>query len=133
MLDPEVIQMRGFKNVVQDGRTTGFQIRVRCPYYRGIWASLLEGAAVTVDGVTFPQETTRWTINGETFNASELANKPDLRWPYEEPVVLTVDKSGGLEPGLHDVQVSITWRWSYIPVEMQPTTNISQRRLVLVR
>ena len=24
MLDPEVIQMRGFKNVVQDGRTTGF-------------------------------------------------------------------------------------------------------------
>jgi len=47
--------------------------------------------------------------------------------------VLTVDRPGGLEPGLHDVQVAITWRWSYIPVEMQPTTNVSDRKLVLVR
>jgi hypothetical protein len=133
MLDPEVIQMRGFQNVVQDGRTTGFQVRVRSPYYRGIWASLLEGATVTVEGETFPPQTTRWTLDGKTFSASELADEPALRWPYEEPVILTVDKPGGLEPGLHDVQVSITWRWSYVPVEMQPTTNISQRKLVLVR
>jgi hypothetical protein len=133
MLDQHVIQMRGFKNVVQDGRTTGFQVRVRSPYYRGIWASLLEGATVTVDGETFPPETTRWTLGGKTFSASELANEPEMRWLYEEPVILTVDKPGGLEPGLHDVQVSITWRWSYITVEMQPTTNISRRKLVLVR
>lgn len=133
MLEQEVIQMRGFKNVMQNGQTTGFQVRVRSPYYRGIWASLLEGATVTVDGESFPPETTRWTLNGKTFSASELADEPELRWPYEEPVILTVDKPGGLEPGLHDVQVSVTWRWSYIPVEMQPTTNISHRKLVLVR
>ena len=133
MLDQQVIQMRGFKNVVQDGQTMGFQVRVRCPYYRGIWASLLEGAAVTVDGESFSSESTQWTLNGKTFSASELANEPELRWPYEESVILTVGKPGGLEPGLHDVQVSITWRWSYIPVEMQPTTNISQRKLVLIR
>ena len=56
-----------------------------------------------------------------------------LRWAFEEPAVLTVDKPGGLEPGVHDVRVAVTWRWSYIPVEMQPTTNISSRKLVLVR
>src|SRR5947209_12867166 len=98
MLEQEVIQMRGFKNVVQDGRTTGFQVRVRCPYYRGIWASLLEGAAVTVDGESFPPETTRWTLNGKTFSASELADEPEMRWLYEEPLILTVEKPGGLEP-----------------------------------
>ncbi len=133
MLEPEVIQMRGFKNVVHDSRTTGFQVRVRCPYYRGIWASLLEGATVSVDGEAFPRETTQWTLNGKMFSASELTDDPEMRWPYEEPVILTVDKPGGLEPGIHNVQVSVTWRWSYIPVEMQPTTNISQRKLVLVR
>ena len=37
MLEAHVIQTRGFTNV--DG---GFQVTVRCPYYRGIWASLLE-------------------------------------------------------------------------------------------
>ena len=90
MLESHVIQMKDFENV-GEGTSTGFQVSVRCPYYRGIWASLLEGAEVTVD------------------------------------------KAGGLQPGLHDVEVAVTWRWSYIPVEMQPTTHISNRKLVLVR
>ena len=106
---------------------------MRCPYYRGIWASLLEGAELTVDGETFGADDVRWTIGDRTFTTDELAEAADERWPFEEPAILTVDRPGGLEPGLHDVQVSITWRWSYIPVEMQPTTNISTRKLVLVR
>jgi hypothetical protein len=125
MLEAHVIQTRGFMNV--DG---GFQVTVRCPYYRGIWASLLEGAELTVDGETFAD--VHWTLGGKTYTIDELAESVDLRWPFEEPAILTVDKPGGLEAGLHDVEVAIAWRWSYIPVEMQPTTNISNRKLVLV-
>jgi uncharacterized protein DUF6379 len=132
MLDKDVIQLKGFKNV-GDGEPTGFQVAVRCPYYRGIWASLLEGAELTVDGETFGSDGVRWTLGGKEFTSAELAEATDARWPFEEPAILTVDKPGGLEPGLHDVQVAVTWRWSYIPVEMQPTTNISNRKLVLVR
>ena len=126
MLEKHVIQTRGFKNV--DG---GFQVAVRCPYYRGIWASLLEGAEVTVDGETFSGDAVSWTLAGTTYSADELADATDARWPFEEPAVLTVDRRDGLEPGIHEVQVAVTWRWSYIPVEMQPTTNISNRKLVL--
>jgi len=128
MLESQVIQQKGFKNVGD-----GFQVAVRCPYYRGIWASLLEGAELTVDGETYGRDEIRWTIGGQTFTGDALAEATDARWPFEEPAVLTVDRPGGLEPGLHDVQVSVTWRWSYIPVEMQPTTNISNRKLVLTR
>jgi hypothetical protein len=127
MLEAHVIQTKGFKNV--DG---GFQVAVRCPYYRGIWASLLEGAELTVDGEMFGVDDVRWTLGDRTFSAAELAEATDARWPFEEPAILAVDRPGGLEPGLHEVQVSITWRWSYIPVEMQPTTNISSRKVVLV-
>jgi Domain of unknown function (DUF6379) len=127
MLEKDVIQQKGFTNV--DG---GFQVAVRCPYYRGIWASLLEGVELSVDGETFGSDDVRWTLAGKDFTTAELADATDARWPFEEPAVLTVDKSGGLEPGLHDVEVAVTWRWSYIPVEMQPTTNISNRKLVLV-
>ena len=127
MLESHVIQTKGFKNV--DG---GFQVAVRCPYYRGIWASLLESVELTVDGETFAGASVRWTLGGKTYATSELADETEARWPFEEPAVLTVDKPGGLEPGLHDVEVAVTWRWSYIPVEMQPTTNISNRKLVLV-
>jgi Domain of unknown function (DUF6379) len=132
VLEKDVIQQKGFKNV-GDGEPTGFQVAVRCPYYRGIWASLLEGAELTVDGERFGTDDIRWTLGGKTFGDAELADASEARWAFEEPAVLTVDKPGGLEPGLHDVQVSVTWRWSYIPVEMQPTTNISNRKLVLVR
>jgi hypothetical protein len=132
MLEKDVIQQKGFGNV-GDGEPTGFQLAVRCPYYRGIWASLLEGAELTVDGETFGPGEIRWTLGGQMHDAAELAATADLRWPFEEPAILTVEKPGGLEPGLHDVQVAITWRWSYIPVEMQPTTSISSRRLVLVQ
>ena len=132
MLESHVIQTKGFKNVGDDA-PTGFQVAVRCPYYRGIWASLIEGAELTVDGETFGADSIQWTLDGKRFTNAELAEAAGARWPFETPAVLTVDRPGGLESGLHDVQVSITWRWSYIPVEMQPTTNISHRKLVLVR
>ena len=132
MLESHVIQTKGFKNV-GDGAPTGFQVAIRCPYYRGIWASLLEGVELTVDGETFTSDGVRWTLGGKTLTSAQLSDAADARWLFEEPAILTVDKPGGLEPGIHDVQVSITWRWSYIPVEMQPTTNISNRKLVLVR
>jgi hypothetical protein len=128
MLEKHVIQAKGFKNVGD-----GFQVAVRCPYYRGMWASLIEGAEVTVDGETFASDSVSWMLGGQTYAAAELGEAADARWPFEEPAILTVDRPGGLEPGLHDVQVAVTWRWSYIPVEMQPTTNISNRKLVLVR
>src|SRR6266496_6350148 len=123
MLEAHVIQTKGFKNV--EG---GFQVAVRCPYYRGIWASLLEGAELTVDGETYSRESVTWTLGASRCTADELAEAADDRWAFEEPAVLTVQKPGGLEPGLHEIEVAITWRWSYIPVEMQPTTNVSSRK-----
>jgi Domain of unknown function (DUF6379) len=132
LLERDVIQQQGFRNV-GGAEPTGFQVAVRCPYYRGIWASLLESVELTVDGETFGGDGVRWTLGGETFTADQLPESSDARWPFEEPAILTVDKPGGLEPGLHDVEVAVTWRWSYIPVEMQPTTNVSNRKLVLVR
>ena len=136
MLEAHVIQTKGFKNVGFDdvgGEPSGFQLAVRCPYYRGIWASLIEGAELTVDGETFGSDSVRWALGGESYTTAELADSDEVRWPFEEPAILTVDKPGGLEPGLHELRVAVTWRWSYIPVEMQPTTNISNRKLVLVR
>jgi len=131
VLESHVIQTKGFKNV-GEGEPTGFQVTVRCPYYRGIWASLLEGAELTVDREIFGTDAIRWTLAGESYTSAELEEATDARWPFDEPAILSVDRPGGLEPGLHEIQVAVTWRWSYIPEEMQPTTNISARKLVLV-
>jgi hypothetical protein len=133
MLEKDMIQSRGFRNVSRNGQVTGFQVAVRTLYYRGIWASLLEGAEVTVDSEKFSREQAAWTIGNRTFTVAELANATNVRWPFEQVAVLTLDKPGGLKPGLHEVEVAVIFRASYMPIEMQPWINKASRKLVLVQ
>lgn len=133
MLEQEVIQAKGFKNVFDGDRPIGFDVRVRTPYYRGVWLSLVEGAEVTVDGERFDRRSVDWIISGRRYPTDDLARATETRWPFAEPAVLRVAKPGGLAPGLHEVEVAITWRMSYMPIEMQPTTHTTRRKVTLVR
>jgi hypothetical protein len=131
MLETEVIQLQGFRNVLKDGATTGFQVRIRIPYYRGIWASLLEGADVAVDGEEFSCDDVLWTLGSKTLTLAELEAASDVRWPFDEPAVLTVPKPGGLSVGVHDVHVKLAFRASYIPPDVGPLITRCERKLVL--
>lgn len=131
MLEKEVIQLYGFRNVLKDGVATGFQVRIRIPYYRGVWASLLEGADVAIDGEDFSRDHILWTLGDKTLTLPELAAASDVRWPFDEPAVLTVPKPGGLTVGMHDVQVKLAFRASYMPPDMGPWITRSERKLAL--
>lgn len=132
MFEEPIIQSRSFQNVGEPGARVGFQVSIRTPYYRGVWLSLLEGADVTVDGRRHARAGVTWTIQGQTYSVSELASASDRRWPYEEPAVLTVPHAGGLDPGMHAIEVAVVYRMSYIPAEMQPTVSIARRNLTMV-
>ncbi|OZB89553.1 MAG: hypothetical protein B7X41_02195 [Microbacterium sp. 14-71-5] len=67
MLDRDIIQNRGFANVVEDGRVTGFALRLRNPNYRGLSSSLVDGVDVTVDGRTWTHEQTLVELQGRRF------------------------------------------------------------------
>jgi hypothetical protein len=131
MLEKEVIQLFGFRNVSKDGVTAGFQVRIRIPYYRGIWASLLEGADVAIDGEEFAREDILWTLGDRTLSLAELEAATEVRWPFDEPAVLTVPKPGGLAIGMHDVHVKLAFRASYMPPDMGPWITRCQRKLAL--
>jgi sugar phosphate isomerase/epimerase len=120
MLDRDLVQHRGFSNVVADGRVTGFQLLLRNPNYRGLSSSLVDGVDVTVDGTTWSHEDTLVTLQGRSFTLDELRRSTDARWHLDEPAVVTVRLDGGLAPGVHDVAVGIRLRAPYIPIEFQP-------------
>jgi hypothetical protein len=132
MLERDMIQSKGFKNFLRNGQIAGFQLRYRTPYYRGVLCSLLEGAEVSVDGETFARDQTRWTIGNRTFTHDELAKASDVRWQFKDAAILTVTKSGGLKPGLHDVQVVLKWRRSYARIEEQPSVHTARKKMVLM-
>ena len=48
LLERELIQSTGFRNVRDGGEVTGFQLRLRMPSYRGMAASLIDGVSVRV-------------------------------------------------------------------------------------
>ena len=56
MLEKEIIQQRGFRNIEKDGEVIGFQVRVRSAYYRGIYLSELFPGSMLVDGKVYPKE-----------------------------------------------------------------------------
>ncbi len=114
MLEKTNIQMRGFHNVKENGKIVGFQVCYKSAYYRGIWLSLMKGFEVTVDGEKFPREKIKVTINGKTYTQDEMTKIGNVHWQNYEPAILTVEKPGGLTPGVHEVRINYTHRISYL-------------------
>lgn len=133
MLEKEMIQSRGFRNISRNGKIVGFQVPFRTTYYRGVFLSQLGEATVTVDGEKYSGTQITWTISGRSYAQAELATFSDVHWPYLEPAILTVDKAGGLTMGLHEVEVSYEYSASYMPPSMDPQRVSGKRKMILAR
>ena len=132
LLERDLIQSVGFRNVREGDRITGFQLRVRMPSYRGMTASLIDGIAVRVDDlVDVAAEVPTWTFGGKTYTLAELWESDGVRWPLEEAAIVTVPFEGGLPDGVHEVSIELRLRMSYIPVEHQPSTYKVTKRVTL--
>ncbi len=132
LLERDLIQSVGFRNVREGDRVTGFQFRVRMPSYRGMAASLIDGIAVRVDDlVDVGADVPRWTFGGRTYTLAELWDGDGVRWPLEEAAIVTVPLDGGLPEGVHEVSIELRLRMSYIPEEHQPSTYRETRHITL--
>lgn len=134
-LEFPTIQSRGFRNVSDGDRITGFQVPIRLNYYRGVWLSQLRPATIKVDGETFDGDSITWTIDDETYEQQDLADHPDVNWGNTSPAILTVRKAGGLDLGIHDVEVESLFSASYLPprLDLGFFAGSVARRMVLVR
>lgn len=132
LLERDILQSTGFRNVREGDEVTGFQFRLRMPSYRGMAASLIDGVSVRVgDLVDVPADVPRWTLQGKTYTLAELWESDGVRWPLEDAAVITVPHPGGLPDGIHEVSIELRLRMSYIPVEHQPSTYRVTRRIAL--
>lgn len=132
LLERDLIQSSGFRNVREGGRVTGFQFRIRMPSYRGMAASLVDGVAVRVGNlVDVPADVPLWTFGGRQYTLHELRNSDGVRWPLEEAALVTVPFDGGLPQGVHELTIELRLRMSYIPLEHQPSTYRTSRTVTL--
>lgn len=115
MNEKYLICTRDFRNVIENGKIAGFQVKVKIPYYRGIAVSLIEKLGLSVDGENFGRDRIKFTIGNRTMTMDEVDKAVDVRWPFDQTATLTVSKEGGLSTGMHTVKFDITIRKSYWP------------------
>lgn len=115
MLDRSVLQIRGFKNVIENGKITGFQFNIRSQDYRGMAGSQIDGIEVIVDGEKFEDHIPIWTLQGKTYTIDQLRTSTDVRWALDEIATITVPKPGGLSVGVHELELCVFMRHTYFP------------------
>ena len=118
-MEREVIQSVGFCNIVEDGEVTGFQFKVRLPYYRGVFLSQIMPGTLDVDGEKFQKEDILWNIKGEDYTVDEMKTDWQTHWDVDKPAVLKVKKPGGLPEGYHDLTYGFCFTSSYMPPALQ--------------
>jgi len=119
MLEREIIQSIGFRNTVEDGKVTGFQFRVRIPYYRGIFLCQLRPGSLIIDGKKIEKEDILWNVGGKDRTVEEMVSDTETHWATTEAATIKVKMDGGLTQGFHDLTYGFCFTSSYMPPIMQ--------------
>ncbi len=120
MFDGNVFIKDTCRNVVEDGKVTGFEMQTFITYYRGIPLSMINYFKVAVDGAEVPEEDIRFTPDGiDWFSLKEMETVSAIKWEYGTPGIVRVLKEGGLTKGKHEVKLTVCTRTAYIPVPLE--------------
>ena len=118
-MEKQVIQSVGFRNTKDEsGNITGFQFKVRLPYYRGIFLSQIRPGTLFVDG--------------EAYTNEEMRTDFQTHWSVTSPAVLKVKKEGGLAQGFHDLKYGFCFTSSYMPPIIQDQLDPDQESMVFM-
>ena len=118
MYEKYLVRKDSLKNVVKDGKVTGFKFGVRIANYRGVYLSLVHGFYVAVDGAVYGRELQSFEINGQPPRSmDEIAKCVWEHWEFTDEGTIHIEKPGGLEPGTHEVayQECILAKYGYGP------------------
>ena len=111
------------QSVIKNGVGTGFEVKVRIPYYRGVSLSLIDDLTVKFNDKVFTRDQLLFTVGGETFTFSEMETISLHRWEFGEKATVFVPMKGGIPLGMHRVEVTVALRISYMG-GVRPTTIV---------
>jgi hypothetical protein len=122
MFDNNVFINGTCKNVIENGKTIGYEMQTHITYYRGIPLSMVNFVSVEVDNVKVPEENIRFTSDHiDWFTLKEMETVSTIKWEYGAPATVRVLQDGGLSKGNHQVRLTVCTRTAYIPVPLEGT------------
>ena len=131
-MEKQVIQSVGFRNIRENGEVTGFQFKIRLPYYRGIFLSQIMPGTLFVDGEKIEKENIVWCLKGEEYSNEEMSADFKTHWNPTECMVLKVNKPGGRAQGWHHLKYGFCFTSSYMPPIMQDKLDPDQESFIFM-
>lgn len=107
MFEQYLLTNADFRNVSENNKVTGFQVKLRIPYYRGVCLSQVQDVTLVVDGDLYPREKLRFSVGDHSYAFGEMTNVTDVYWGFGVFATLTARKPGGLAAGMHTVEARI--------------------------
>jgi len=92
----------------------GFSFDLRIPWYRSLPLSCVEGVEVAVDGNSIADDDLVIVFNDRTYAVGDLPPLYEEWWQVTDAARVTIARSGGLEPGPHQLDVTLSVRIPYI-------------------
>ena len=115
MYDKYIIVENEFRNLGENDKVKGFQLGLRLPYYRGLGLSMVEDIHVKINGQLISREAITVTLHGNTYTLEEMETEYRDRWEFGEVGIIKIKMPGGLQPGLHQLEITEFLRISYRP------------------
>ena len=131
-MEKQVIQSVGFRNIVENGEVTGFQFKIRLPYYRGIYLSQIMPGTLFVDGERIEKDEITWWFKDLPYTNEEMHDDFRTHWNPTECAVLKVRKPGGLSQGYHDLKYGFCFTSSYMPPVMQDRLDPDEEPFIIM-
>ncbi len=130
----DVICDDSLKNVFANGKKTGYQFDIRLSYYRGHFLSVIDQLEVKVDGKPVPEQDIKFCLHGREFGVSQLHDLVSEFWCITESATIKVFKNGGIEPGEHEIDLTLMFHSPYMPIsdtEYMPIDSCGSKKLTL--
>jgi hypothetical protein len=109
--DGDNILTRGsLKNRRIGNACTGYSVGIDSLSYRGVWVSTIEDIVLKVDGEVVPKDDILFCVNNKRFLIANLKTLSEEFWYALDPGVITVNKVGGLAPGEHEIEITLSKR-----------------------
>ncbi len=98
---------------VEDG---SIKLEVWLPWYRTLPLSVVEIAAISIDGRSLPLEGAELEVNGKRFALSALADLVDEQWFVQDSAWLYVPDAESKAGAKHDAELLVKLYPPYIPM-----------------
>jgi hypothetical protein len=116
-----------------DGQIDGYRFGLRNPFYSAQSVAWNQDLKVEVDGISYPSKKISFFVRGQKIPVLTAKTVYELYWGFGEVIDVYVEKPGGLDPGRHELNCTLSYG-NYLAMYLgKKAVDVSAKREIIVK